>query len=208
MPTIAKVDLVHDSSLSERYLRSLLTVAPGQKLDLKRVESDLQRVYGLDLFDKVSYGLTDAGPGRVDLRIEARQRTWGPDYVQFGLALSDNLQNVSTFDLSFRLNKLAVSRSGAEWRTDLRIGENQLFQSEYYQPFGGSRSLFLAPRIELRRQPFSVLTSEGVVFNTYRLGAVGGAWTWARRSATGASSGSASNVCPGVWSLAPPARAR
>ena len=157
LPTIRNMTLSEDGGLSEKYVKSLLTVRPGQTLDLARLEKDIQRIYGLDLYEKVGYRLAAAAPGQDDLEIEARKRSWGPDYIQFGLALSSNLENNTTFDFTFRLNKLAVTTSGGEWRSDLRIGEHQLIRSEYYQPFGGARSFFIAPRFEWNRQPIYLI---------------------------------------------------
>ncbi len=173
-PTVAGLKIVQDSDLSDEYVASLVTVQPGQKLDQARLGEDIQRVYGLDRFSKVGYELADAGPGRVDLGIAARRREWGVDYMQFGLALHSNLANAAAFDFHLRLNKLAASSSGGEWRTDLRVGQNQLLASEYYQPFGGARSFFWAPRIVVRRQPL-VLLSEGDEVGIFRLRAAGAA---------------------------------
>lgn len=175
-PRITKVELVENSDLSAEYVQSLVTVEPGKSLDLAQLEKDIQRIYGLDMFEKVSYQIGFGGPQGDNLRIDARKRSWGPDYVQFGLALRDNLEGKSAFDFLFRLNKLAVSETGAEWRTDLRIGERQLLQSEYYQPFGGVRGLFVAPRITLRREPILLLDRQAGESHIYRLGTYGGAF--------------------------------
>lgn len=173
IPTIASVTVTQDAKLSNETVAKLMSVEPGQPLDTARLEDDLQRVYGLDLYEKVGYRLVPAGPGRVDLRIDGQSRGWGPDYVQFGLALRDNLQNNTSFDLNFRINRLAVSATGAEWRTDLRLGENQQLKTEWYQPFRSPHGFFWAARFEARQQPFGLLVPGGNDTAVFRLGAVG-----------------------------------
>ncbi len=175
LPRVGKVEVVQNTTLGTEYVSSLLTVVPGQKFDAAQLERDLERIYGLDLFEKVSYRLIPAGADTVDIGIDARKRAWGPDYLQFGLALRDNLENNTSFDFSLRMNRLARSRRGSEWRTDLRIGENQLLQTEYYLPLGGSRGFFLAPRAVARRESTLVLGEQDNVLGVFRRASLGGA---------------------------------
>lgn len=55
------------------------------------------------------------------------------------------------------MNTLAINRRGGELITDLRVGRNQLLRTELYQPLSLRQGLFVAPRLQLSRDPARLL---------------------------------------------------
>ena len=147
---LAFVRVVHDGRLSTDILTSRLDTEVGDAVQPRRLADDAQRLFGLDLYEQVSYKLVteDSGTG-VEFR--ARSKSWGPDVVQFAVSLEDDFEGSTAFNLAARLTRTELNTRGAEWRTDLQLGTDPLLFSEFHQPFGRDLSLFVAPRIELRQ---------------------------------------------------------
>ncbi len=147
---LAFVRVVHDGRLSPDILTSRLDTEVGDAVKPRRLADDAQRLFGLDLYEQVSYKLVteDSGTG---VEFHARSKSWGPDVVQFAVSLADDFEGSTAFNLAARLTRTELNTRGAEWRTDLQLGTDPLLFSEFYQPFGRDSSLFVAPRIELRQ---------------------------------------------------------
>jgi NTE family protein len=174
LPVVREIRVRQDSALDERFLRSLLDTQVGAPLDLGLLRSDLQRLYGLDLWERVGYRLLERDARGAVLEIDARRRSWGPDYVRLGVTLQDDLEGSTAFNIRLRLNKFEITGSGGEWVTEIQLGENQLVRTELYQPVGGRRRFFAAARLEARRDPALFFAGEGSAIDT-RQSAFGGA---------------------------------
>jgi predicted acylesterase/phospholipase RssA len=89
------------------------------------------------------------------LEIHARRKSWGPNYVRFGLDLQDDFQGHSYYDAAARFLMTEIDDLGAELLTDVQIGYDPKVVSELYQPLDPLRTWFVAPsaRIEVRDLP-------------------------------------------------------
>jgi NTE family protein len=147
---LAFVRVVHDGKLAPAVLESKLTVAAGDPIDHELLAYNANRLYGLQLYEQVSYRLVqeDAGTGA---EYRARTKSWGPNFLQFGVALEDDFDGSTGFNLSARLTHAGINRLGAEWRNDIRLGTEPKLISEFYQPLSFDSRLFFAPRINLEQ---------------------------------------------------------
>ena len=73
-------------------------------------------------------------PGKRVLAVDAIEKSWGPDYLRFGLGLSSDFQGDAYFNLLASYRRTWLNSLGAEWRNDLQIGRTSSFMSEFYQP--------------------------------------------------------------------------
>ena len=117
----------------------------GERLDVKRLEQDIGRIYGLELFENVRYDIVEEG-GKTGVIIDVNEKSWGPNYVQFGLAFSNKPDEGETkFNLGAAYTQTALNGLGGEWRSVIQIGEDPTFGTEIYQPLDiNSRYFFNA----------------------------------------------------------------
>ncbi len=96
------------------------------------------------------------------LEVRARRKSWGPNYVRFGLDLQDDFQGNTRYNAAARFLLSELNTLGAESLTDLQIGSDPRVFSEFYQPLDAERTWFVAPsaRIELRDLPIYVKDGE------------------------------------------------
>ncbi len=156
------VRVVHDGELAPAVLESKLTVAAGDPIDHDVLAHNADRLYGLQLYEKVSYSLVDED-GRTGVEYRASTKSWGPNFLQFGVSLEDDFEGSTGFNLSSRLTRAGINRLGAEWRNDLRLGTDPKLFSEFYQPLSFDSRLFVAPHINLRQSNINAFTGDATV---------------------------------------------
>jgi NTE family protein len=106
---------------------------------------------------------SDAGTAdETGLEVRARRKSWGPNYVRFGLNLQDDFQGNSRYNAAARFLLSEINDLGAESLTDVQIGSDPRVFSEFYQPLDAQRTWFVAPsaRIEQRDLPIYVKDTE------------------------------------------------
>jgi len=128
----------------------------GQPLDSRLVDRRLSSLYALDIFESIDYRLVEQGGGS-GLEVRLRGKSWGPNYVRFGLNLEDDFEGNSRYNAAARFIMTELNALGAEWLTDLQIGNNPRIFSEFYQPLTRERRYFLAPRIDFEIRNLAVL---------------------------------------------------
>jgi NTE family protein len=119
----------------------------GKPLDTKIVDADMRRIYGRGDFEHVGYRLIEEAGKRI-LVVDAVEKSWGPDYLRFGLGLSTDFSGDSYFNVLASYRRTWLNNLGGEWRSDLQFGQATRFISELYQPLSVNRYLFVAPRLE------------------------------------------------------------
>ena len=160
-PQTPRIDFVSIDPLSMRYAPTIMAdMQPllGKPLDVKQLGEGLTDLYGLDNFESLDYAVVKRKVGDEDqtgIEVHARRKSWGPNYIRFGLNLQDDFQGNSSYNAAARFIVTEINAMGGEWLTDLQIGENPKASSEFYQPLTADRRWFLAPslRSEVRSLP-------------------------------------------------------
>ena len=119
----------------------------GKPLDTKVIDGDMRRIYGRGDFEHVGYHLIEESDKRI-LVVDAVEKSWGPDYLRFGLALSSDFEGDSYFNVLASYRRTWLNSLGGEWRNDVQFGQAQQFRSEFYQPLSVNRYIFVAPIFE------------------------------------------------------------
>jgi NTE family protein len=167
MPIIDTVEVDNKTSLPTDLIASHIDMKPGTKLDMAELKKNIDRVYGIDTFERVDFHLMkkDKSSGMV---IEPLEKSWGPNYFRFGLGFEDNFKGSSTYALTGQFTKTAINRLAGEWRTEVRIGESPYIQTEFYQPIDYSLSYFVAANAGYRVRNFNDFNKDGNIITQYR----------------------------------------
>jgi len=140
-------------------VRAQLHDPSGRPLDADQLETDLRRLYAERDFERVGYGLMDES-GRKVLMIDAVEKSWGPNFLRFGLQGGTDLRGESRFDVLASLRRTWIDSLGGEWRSDLRLGSDEQLSSELYLPLDVDRVFFVAPGVQLQRRSQDVFGSD------------------------------------------------
>jgi len=136
-------------------VKDLLETRPNAPIDQDTLDRDIRRLFGTGDFEHVGYRIIEEAGRRV-LDIDAVEKSWGPNYLRFGLGLGSDLQGDSFFNIAASYRRTWVNHLGAEWRTDAQIGRTSLLATEFYQPLGTRSLFFVAPRAQAERRALDV----------------------------------------------------
>jgi NTE family protein len=100
-PVIHFVRIENRSRLGDELIRARLTLKEGEPLDSERLREDIGRIYGLDVFETVRYEIVQED-GRTGVVVQATEKSWGPQYLQFGIELTDNFEGSNAYNLGSR----------------------------------------------------------------------------------------------------------
>ncbi|MBL8258682.1 MAG: patatin-like phospholipase family protein [Candidatus Competibacteraceae bacterium] len=169
-PVIDFIRIKHDTRLSDRVIASQLRIKPGDRLDPKKLNRDLNAIYGMSEFQRVNYTLVREN-GKTGLVVEARQQDIGPDTLRFGMFLGANLKGDSEFSVGGAYTMSALNPLGAQWRNFLQLGGNIALTSDFYQPLSEEQNYYVNPyfkyeqyNLDLSNETFAISTG----FRVYR----------------------------------------
>ena len=133
-------------------LEEQMRTREGDPLDMKVLEGDLARLYGRGDFESIDYQLVTIGK-QEGLVIKVTEKSWGPDFLRFGLSLSTDLQGETWFNLMAGHRRVWVNRLGAEWTNEVILGSTRRYATEFYQPLTLSNRVFVSAYGLVQREP-------------------------------------------------------
>jgi len=137
--------------VNAKTVQATMETQVGQPIDQQVLDRDMRRIYGTGDFEHVNYRFLEE-PGKRVLAVDAVEKSWGPDYLHFGLGLSADFKGDAFFNLLASYRRTWLNSLGAEWRNDLQVGRTSSFISEFYQPLNDQAFVFIAPRLSFERR--------------------------------------------------------
>lgn len=150
------VRIENGSVLNDAIIRSRLEVELGEPLDLASLNKSVDKVYSLDVFESVTYNMETNEAGQQGIVVHANPRTWGPNYLQFGMELSSDFSANSDFLLGAAYTRNALNSLGGELRVVASIGRLDELSVDFYQPIDLKANWFVEPQLYWRRRNYSL----------------------------------------------------
>jgi NTE family protein len=172
--------------------RSLVESKPGEPLTEEKLGADLRRIYGTGDFESISYRIIGGDTGPRAMLIEPVEKSWGPNYLRFGLGLASDFSGDSQFNALVQYRRSWLNRLGAEWVTEVQVGQDTHFGTEFYQPLNEAGKWFIAPSVFVGQQTRGLFIGEekvadyltSVTQGALDAGAVLGTWGQLRAGAS------------------------
>jgi NTE family protein len=165
-------------------VRELVESKPGEPLTEEKVGADLRRIFGTRDYESISYRIVGGDLGPRAMIIEPREKSWGPDYLRFGLGLASDFRGENQFNALVQYRRTWLNRLGGEWTTEAQIGQDTHVFTEFYQPLNEAGKWFIAPSATVGQQSRAVFVGNdkigeylvGVGQAGVDVGAVLGTW--------------------------------
>lgn len=149
---IDAIEITSTGRIPASYVRSRLAVREGDIYDGNLINKELSQLSTNGDFNALTQEMRKKD-GRNVLTIDAEEKSWGPQYLLFGLGLSNNFNGRGGFNLQIGHRYPWINQSGLEWRNDLVLGNKQAsLHSELRQPVFGSSGIYLAPYLDIERR--------------------------------------------------------
>ena len=167
-PWRLRIDATQLQHVNPRSVQALMEGREGEPISQATLERDLRRLYATDDFQQIRARLIEEPDGSQTMAVQPIEKEWGPNYVNLDLDLSTDLQGNSRFTARAANRSTWLNDRGLEWRNSFSIGATNEWVSELYQPLDFSRSLFVAPRLELHQERDDLYQQDTPV-TTYRI---------------------------------------
>lgn len=145
-PVIEFVEVNQNSDLGDETVKGFINTQVGSSLSLPQLRSDIDTLYGLDTFARVSYRMITDERG-TGLSLTADQNPAKKSYLGLGLALETDFNADTSFQLGAGFTVRNLNDWGGEWRTLAQVGSNLELVTDFYQPLGRSLNFFVNPSI-------------------------------------------------------------
>jgi NTE family protein len=159
-PVIAFIELDNRTRLSNALITKTLDVRTGETLDREKLAHGIHKLYGIGEFERIDYQVVERD-GQTGLTVTAYEKVWAKNYFNFGLALSDNMDGDSSYNLAASLTLTALNELGAEWRNEIQIGGEPRFHTEFFQPLDPLREFFVVPELFYSKRNLQTDTPTG-----------------------------------------------
>lgn len=148
-PLVEFLRVVRHRSKTAGYVERELDGFEGKPLDPLALEKRVNSVYGQGNYERISWRLAGRD-GRTGVEVTPVDKGWGPNFLTFGLQLSDDFEGRNSYQLGVEYTMTGLNRWGGEWRSRLELGEITGLRSEFFQPYGDRGQFFAFPYLEYR----------------------------------------------------------
>jgi len=156
---IGSVELSGVEEPDRKWLESELETRPGPP-DRAALQRDSDLIYRSGEYENVRFHLEPAADGNR-LTFEARERSWGPGYLRFGIGAETTFDGESEFRAIMHYRRPRIGPFGAEWRAVAGIGDPSGVVTEFHQPLHPRAIWFIAPTAGYTRQTDTVFLDSG-----------------------------------------------
>jgi NTE family protein len=170
-PVIDSVRIENHSHVGDDVIAARISAKPGQPLDVDRLEQDIGQIYGLEIFESVRYDVVREDDKNV-LVINAKEKSWGPGYLQFGLAVANDFKGDGTFKFGVLYTRTEINALNGEWRVAGQLGDEPAIGTEIYQPLDPESRYFVNGKVGYGRQNESEFDADGNLISRYQLSSV------------------------------------
>jgi NTE family protein len=143
------LEVLRTRSRTAGYVARELEGFEGQPLDLQRLERAIGHTYGQGNYERIAWQAVER-EGKVGVQVTPVDKGWGPDFLSFGLQLSDDFKGRNSYQLGIEYTQTGLNPYGGEWRTRAEIGANTGLRTEFFQPAGERGQFFAFPYLETR----------------------------------------------------------
>lgn len=166
------VRIVNNSSIADDMIRARIRQPVGEPLDVARLEADIGLLYGLELFQTIHYDLVEED-SRAGIEVTVDERSWGPNYLQFGVALSNDFSGDTRYNLGVGYLRTAINPLNGELRFGVQVGEDPILAVNWYQPLDYASLYFVETRARIERRNVSVYEDPDTAIAEYRVAHTG-----------------------------------
>ena len=135
-----------------KVLEDQMQTQVGKPFSLPVLEKDLSRMYGRGDFEQIDYRLVQDST-QQGLVIDVQEKSWGPNYLRFGLSLNTDLQGDTAFNLLVGHKRTWVNSLGGEWINEVALGTVNRYATEFYQPLTLGNYVFASAHGLIQRGP-------------------------------------------------------
>lgn len=155
---IDKVEVENRSHYESDKLERFIQVEKNTPLNNDYIEDKIHALYSTNRFETITYLLEDDNNENV-LKVTAKEKEWGPNYLNFRFFLEEDFDTHSQYGLGASVNFTDLNNYGAELRTNVELGTDKIFDATIHYPFYLNHQFFLQSNMIYSDKKRSISTS-------------------------------------------------
>lgn len=156
-----EIRIVTSSRINSEVLAADFHLKPGY-WQTDRFLGEVNNLYERGDFERVGVRVLRDGERNIAL-IEPQEKSWGPNFLRFGMSLSLQAGGDTSFNVVANHTRSWLNAWGGEWRSQLQVGQQSALGSEFFQPLGARSPFFVAPRILINHEQFRAYAGDSAV---------------------------------------------
>jgi NTE family protein len=159
-PTLAFVRIENQSKIGDEVIARHISAKAGQPLNVAQLEKDIQQIYGLEIFESVRYQLEKEGD-KTGLVVQAKEKSWGPGYLQSGLIFSSSFEGDVAFRMGVGYTLTEINPLNGELRIAGQVGDEPAAYLELFQPLDAGARYFFSGKLGYYTKTTHTFDSDG-----------------------------------------------
>lgn len=143
-PVIDQIVVADTRYVNPHELKSGVRQKEGEPLDSEKLTHDLVRIYSRGDLQTLDYSVLQERDKTI-LKLVPIEKSWGPDFVRFGLNLATDFRFDSAFNLRALYRKTWLNPYGGEFLAGAQLGTTEAIAAEFYQPVEYRQVWFVRP---------------------------------------------------------------
>jgi len=177
-PQVHFVKLDNQSRFSDDVILELVTIRPGETLDLAQLEKDLSLIYGLGFIRQARYSVIEED-GQKGIEITVHPDDRGTQYIETGMDLSFSGRGTD-FNIRAGYLNTGLDDRGSEIRVMAQFGESPGIFADYYRPLDDGLKYSFQPSLSIFSRPLLIFDDKGHALAEIELDEIGAAITLGR----------------------------
>ncbi len=136
-----KIVIHNNSRLSDEVIKGMLQVETGKVQTNENLEAGIERINALGTFERVTYQI-DEELGQNVLVVNANEKGWGPNYLDFTFAIEEDFSSRSNYSYGVAYTLTNLNSLGGELRNEFSLGTWKHLRSEFYTPFDAQQHYY------------------------------------------------------------------
>ena len=136
-----KIVIHNNSRLSDEVIKGMLQVETGKVQTNENLEAGIERINALGTFERVTYQI-DEELGQNVLVVNATEKGWGPNYLDFTFAIEEDFSSRSNYSYGAAYTLTNLNNYGGELRNEFSLGTWKHLRSEFYTPFDAQQRYY------------------------------------------------------------------
>ncbi len=177
-PQIHFVQLDNQSRFSDEVIQELITIEPGETLNLEQLDQDLRQIYGLGFIRQARYSIVEQD-GQQGIEITVLQDERGKQFIETGLDLSFSGRGTD-FNIRASYLNTGLDDRGSEFRALVQFGESPGLFVDYFRPFDNGLKYNFQPSLSIFNRPLLIFDDKGHALAEIELDEAGAAIAFGR----------------------------
>jgi len=130
-------------------LYSKAKVLEGRNFNAVDIQDMADALAAYNDIQTVTYHVVEDEAGNQGIEFVVKEKSWGPDYLKFGLKVADDFDSDTRISVLARHHRYNINRLGGEWINDFSVGNQIYWKSQLYQPLDYDNHRFAAFHVQI-----------------------------------------------------------